>query len=123
VQYDDYTLDELTEGEAEQLILVVSGIKYELDLSRSSLSEFHQAIEPFLRNVQPRRLPPGLYREVVAAAAKDSKEHKVSNRVIRRWWEINWERLDLPKPGPHGRGRIPKKVLDAYRTRRDDGTG
>lgn len=109
---DDYTLEELPDQGA-QLILVVNGIKYELDLSQASLSEFRQAIDPFLRNVEGRRLSNELYREIVAATAPE-QPRRVVNRAIRRWWERNYRERGLPEPSRHGKGRIPERVKQDY---------
>jgi len=109
---DDYTLEELPDQGA-QLILVVNGVKYELDLSHASLSEFRQAIEPFLRNVEGRRLSNELYREIVAATAPE-QPRRAANRAIRRWWEMNYRERGLPEPSSNGKGRIPERVKQDY---------
>lgn len=125
VRIDDFTQLELEEDGTTVIVVVDDGsgaVKYELDFSQASAKAFRDAMEPFLRNAAGYRIPPKLRREIVAVKSS-APPVVVTRKMIREWWGENWKKLKLPEPGPHGKGRIPREVSEAYFGRRNGATG
>lgn len=122
---DDYTGEDIAPNAANQRIIILDGVKYELDFSASSNKVFDQALAPFIRNAKGVRLSDALYKELVAADTSRATpvESKTERQAIRHWWEQNWKRLGLPQPGKSGRGRIHAVVREAYYSSNRGGEG
>jgi hypothetical protein len=85
----------------------LEGVEYEIDLSQPNLQRLRAALAPFIS--AGRRLP----RHKPATRGTASLiGPTVAAKRVRRWWQDNPQRDDLPQF--RANGPIPTQVYDAY---------
>lgn len=116
VYTDDVTGEE--SEDVQTVLLVSSGIAYEVDMSEKTREAYAAAIAPYLsagRRIGRTTAGGSILRPTFTpgtAAPTRTVADKEQNRAVRDWWAKNQGRDGLPPLTE--RGRIPQDVLDAF---------
>lgn len=101
VTTDDITGETLTDEDATTIDLTLNGVTYQADLGPDSLKEFEETLEPYLSvftRVGGRKK---------SRRGGSTTPSGVDNATVRAWAAENGHEVS-------DRGRLPKKVIDAY---------
>jgi len=104
-RYDD--LDASTDAITGHTF-ALDAISWEIDLSEANLDRLREALRPF--TAAGRRLPAA--RATNRATARARTARPSTPKAVRRWWQDNTDRDDLPEFGANG--PIPREVYQAY---------
>ena len=96
--YSDLSGEEIGES-AETLFFSFAGMSYEIDLTAKERAEFERVLSKYLEAARPAR-----------ASGRGARATSGLDPKVVRAWAIE-AGLDVPS-----RGRIPKAIVDAYRT-------
>lgn len=90
-------------GEGETITFSLSGVTYEIDLSRSNAEALRSALQPYI--TVGRRTGGGRGRR---GAGTGAGTRGYDPKAVRKWAESNG--VDVP-----ARGRIPADILERYK--------
>ena len=102
----EHLVDDIDGSEAAETIrFAVDGTEYEIDLSESNASEFHDAFAPYISAA--RRLGGRPTRSSGRNASRSSDPAKVDPKQVREWAKS--QGLDV-----NPRGRVSKTLIEQY---------
>lgn len=96
---DDFTGQDIAEGDYHHIEFSWEGRKYEMDASGETYSLFHSAVKPFIESATPVGKPARIYKSV--------KRDPAQVKAIREWARNKGYEIS-------DKGRIPVEIENAY---------